>query len=67
MNMSWKTETSGMVCRWSGALEHTPYRPSWMQASCDADQYPTVPPVLDFAKLSPFGGAEWYGGSPRSR
>jgi hypothetical protein len=62
MKMLWQTETNSIVCHWSEAGKRMQYYPSWMQDSL-SDAYENVlPSVPDFARLSSFGGANWYSG-----
>ena len=62
MKMSWQTDPDRLVCRWSEAGEHIRYNPPWVQddpGSTPGDNHPPTP--LVFTKLSPFGGAHWFG------
>jgi len=62
LKMSWQTQTDYVVCRWSEVVERIQYNPRWVQdASRDIDRKSVSTPVLDFTRLSPFGGREWYG------
>jgi hypothetical protein len=56
MKMAWETETGHLACRWSGAGEHVPYDPPWIQDASRSAQRKTTSPLPDFAMLSPFGG-----------
>jgi hypothetical protein len=69
MEMSWQRETGRLICQWSEVGERVPYNPPWMQdASRDVHRKNVSPSFLDFTKLSPFGGREWYDpGSARTR
>jgi len=61
MEMSWQTETDRVVCRWSEVGERIQYNPVWIQdASSNVHRKNISTSVLDLAKLSPFGGREWY-------
>jgi hypothetical protein len=61
MKVSWQTETDRLVCRWSEAGERVQYNPRWVQdASRNVHKKNVSPLVLDFTRLSPFGGREWY-------
>ena len=65
MEMSWQTRTEHLVCRWSEVGKLVPYNPPWMHdAPEDVYRNGVAPPVLDFTRLSPFGGSDWY--APRS-
>jgi hypothetical protein len=66
MKASWQTGTGRLVCRWSGVKERIPYNAPWMNASKDVHRKNISPAFLDFTKLSPFGGSEWYARRPRS-
>src|SRR6516164_8432786 len=59
MNISWRTETGHLSCRWSGAGNWTPYSPNWMKQCCDV-RGSYLPPQPDFASHSPFGGPSWF-------
>jgi hypothetical protein len=53
------------VCKWSEVGKRVLYNPPWMHdAPKDSERKKFLPSILDFAKLSPFGGSEWY--APRS-
>ena len=61
MIMSWQTEGDRLVCRWSEVGEHVQYNPRWIQdASRSVHQKNVSLSVLDFTRLSAFGGSEWY-------
>jgi len=65
MEMSWQMRTDHLVCQWSEVGKRVPYNPPWMKdAPADIYRNDMAPPVLDWTKLSPFGGSEWY--APRS-
>jgi len=68
MKMLWQTETDGIVCHWSDVGKRSEDNPAWMQDSSSNVRIENVPlPVLDFTRLSSFGGAGWYQGATRSR
>jgi hypothetical protein len=56
MISSWQTETGQLVCHWSDVGRPIQYNPLWMQSSSDM-QSGYLPPYLNFASRSPFGGA----------
>jgi hypothetical protein len=65
MEMSWQTRTDHLVCQWSEVGKRVPYNPSWMQDVSGSVRTKNVSSVvMDFTRLSPFGGSEWY--APRS-
>jgi hypothetical protein len=57
MRSSWQSETGHLACRWSEVGQPAHYNPPWMR---EASESGYVPPVLDFASHSPFGGASWF-------
>jgi hypothetical protein len=59
MTSSWQTETGHLVCRWSAVVQPVQHDPSRMPESSD-NQSSYLPPLLDFAGHSPFGGASWF-------
>jgi hypothetical protein len=65
VEMAWQGEKDHLVCQWSDVGKRVPYNPPWMQDAPEDVYRKTVPPpVLDFTRVSPFGGSEWY--APRS-
>ena len=61
MKTSWQTKGAYLVCRWSELEEGVRYNPSWIQGAARNVRSRNAPPsLLDFARLSPFGGIEWY-------
>ena len=61
MKTLWQTKAGSLVCRWSEVEERVRYNPHWIQeASTSIRRENLSPSVLDFARLSPFGGREWY-------
>lgn len=65
MRLSWQTETSRLVCRWSELGERVRYNPRWLQdASRDVHRKNVSGPVVDLPRLSPFGGGHWYAPHP---
>jgi hypothetical protein len=61
MKTSWQTKGAYLVCRWSELEEGVQYSAPWIQTTSRTVLGQSVPPlVLDFARLSPFGGKEWY-------
>jgi len=60
MKMSWQT-TDRLSCRWSEVGERLPYNSPWIQDASTIVHMQNVPPwILAFARLSPFGGGNWY-------
>jgi hypothetical protein len=59
MNSSWQTETGNLVCHWSDVGNRSQYNPEWMQGRSDV-QGSYLPPLPDFRRHSPFGGALWF-------
>ena len=60
LEISWQAGTERLVCRWSEVGKRVPYNPPWMQdAPKDIDTKNLSAP-MDFTKLSPFGGRDWY-------
>ena len=56
----WQTETGNLACRWSEVGKYAAYNPRWMQETSNVHSG-YLPPVLDFASHSPFGGAtSWF-------
>lgn len=60
MATAWKSEEGHLVCRWSEVGEQAPYNAPWMQATQNVNPKPHGPACLDFKRLSPFGGPNWY-------
>lgn len=60
MNLSWRSEKGHLICRWSGAGEHAPYSPEWMQVTANVNPMIPAPTFLDFTRVSPFGGLRSY-------
>jgi hypothetical protein len=58
MSSSWQTETGHLVCRWSEVGKRFQYDPKWMQDTSDI-QSSYLPPLPNFTRHSPFGGASW--------
>jgi hypothetical protein len=59
MPASWQTESGHLTCNWSEIAQRSQYRAHWMQQATDAPSS-YLPPLLDFASRSPFGGAFWF-------
>jgi hypothetical protein len=59
MKSSWQTETGHLVCRWSDAGKLAPYDQRWMRETSNI-QSSYLPPLPNFARHSPFGGASWF-------
>jgi hypothetical protein len=57
MRSSWRTEKGHLECCWTEVWPRVEYNPRWMQETSESCY---VPPVLDFASHSPFGGASWF-------
>jgi hypothetical protein len=57
MHSSWQTETGHLTCRWSETGQFVQYKPEWVRETLESSY---VPPVVDFASHSPFGGASWF-------
>ena len=66
MTSSWQAETGHLVCRWSDMGQLAPYHPVWMQGTPNI-QSSYLPPSLDFASHTPFGGAHWFQPDPADR
>ncbi len=61
MKMLWRPTTDRLVCQWSEVGERAQYNPHWIRdASRNVDPKNVSLSVLDFTRLSPFGGKEWY-------
>jgi len=59
MKLSWQTEIGHLVCRWSQFGERVQYNPPWIQDT-SRDVLSNSLTALDFTRLSPFSGSEWY-------
>jgi hypothetical protein len=59
MASSWQMEKGHLVCRWSEVGKHLPYSPPWIEQSSGV-QGSYLPPPLDFASHSPFGGPSGF-------
>ncbi len=61
MKILWQSDKGRLVCRWSEVGKHVQYSPRWIQdASQNVDQENVSLSDMDFTRLSPFGGSEWY-------
>jgi len=60
MKMAWESETNHLICRWSETGQSAGYNPPWIQNASIEAGTKGVAPVLDFTKLSAFGGGQWY-------
>jgi hypothetical protein len=61
MKVSWQTKADGLVSRWFEVGERVHYHPPWIQrASANTRKQNISPSLLDFARVSAFGGSEWY-------
>jgi hypothetical protein len=61
MAMSWHTEANRIACRWSEVGERVQYNPPWIQdvpRGASRDNFSSS--GVDFVRLSPFGGGDWY-------
>jgi hypothetical protein len=58
INLSWQSEDSHLICRWSGVGERAPYDAPWMH-DVGNEPKPALPTFLDFTRVSPFGGRRW--------
>jgi hypothetical protein len=69
MKMSWQVDTDRLVCQWSEVEERVQYKPLWVQGvSGNAHTENVSPSLLDFTRLSPFGGGrDWYAYAPAPR
>lgn len=56
MNMSWESETGGLVCHWSGARQNTPYDFGVLDSVGRAEACDPA-----YKRFSPFGGGRrWW-------
>lgn len=61
MKASWQTKADRLLCRWHEVGCRAQYKAAWIRdAGPNVDRKNAPPPVLDFARLSPFGGRHWY-------
>jgi hypothetical protein len=55
----WQADSGGLICRWSNPGQRVQFDPSWMQGTSES-QGSYLPPPVDFAMHSPFGGVSWF-------
>ena len=63
LKISWENEAEHLVCKWSVAEDvRFPYKALWMQDCTELPPSKLSPllAVLDFRRLSPFGGKGWF-------
>ena len=67
MKVSWQSKADGLVSRWFEVGERVHYDPPWIQdASANLRKQNVSPLLLDFTRLSAFGGSDWYSVGPNT-